>query len=53
MCCISGKGLVCKTVAAGDQRCPLRERQVEVSRIRVLQMLLYAEAVTIVVEEDG
>ena len=31
----------------------VRERQVEVARIRVVQKLLYAEAVKNVVEEDG
>ena len=38
---------------AGDQMCPVRERQVEVTRITVVQKVLYAEAVKRVVEEDG
>ena len=33
--------------------CPVRERQVEVTRITVVQKVLYAEAVKRVVEEDG
>jgi hypothetical protein len=37
---------------AGDQRCPVRETQVEVARIRVVQNVLYAEAVKRVVEGD-
>ena len=41
------------THGAGDQRCLLRERQVEVARIRVVQKVPYAEAVKRVVEEDG
>jgi hypothetical protein len=36
---------------AGDQRCLVRERQVEVARIRVMQVS-YAEALKRVVEED-
>ena len=35
------------------QKCPVRERQVEVARIRVVHKVLYAEAVKRVVEEDG
>ena len=38
---------------AGDRRCPVRERQIEVARVRVIQKVLYAEAVKRVVEEDG
>ncbi|KAK6322226.1 hypothetical protein J4Q44_G00070180 [Coregonus suidteri] len=37
----------------GDWRCPVRERQVEVARVRVAQKVSYAEAVKRVVEEDG
>ena len=37
---------------AGVQKCPVRERQVEVSRVRIVQTLLYAETVK-KVEEDG
>ena len=47
--CINGRG----THGAGDQMCPVRERQVEVTRITVVQKVLYAEAVKGVVEEDG
>jgi hypothetical protein len=36
----------------GDQKCPVREGQVEVSRVRVVQKLPYAEAVK-KVQEDG
>ena len=32
------------TYGAWDQKCPVRERQVEVSRVRVLQKLSYAAA---------
>ena len=35
-----------------DQKCSVRERQVEVSRVRVEQKLSYVEAVK-KVEEDG
>ena len=38
---------------AGDQRCLLRERQVEVARVTVVQKVSYDEAVKRVVEEDG
>jgi hypothetical protein len=31
----------------------MRERQVEVARVRVVEKVLYAEAVKSVVEEDG
>jgi hypothetical protein len=41
------------THGAGDQRFPVRERQVEVARIRVVQKVLYAEAVKRVVEGDA
>ena len=37
---------------AGDQKCPVRERQFEDSRVRVVQKWSYAEAVK-KVEEDG
>ena len=37
---------------AGNQKCPVQERQVEVSRVRVVQNLSYAEALK-KVEEDG
>lgn len=40
------------THGAGDQRCPVRERQVEVARIRMVQKVEYAEAWKSVVEED-
>jgi DNA-directed RNA polymerase alpha subunit len=36
----------------GDQKCLLRERQVEVSRVRVVQKLSYDEAVK-KLEENG
>ena len=36
---------------SGDQKCPVRERQVEVSRVRLVQQL-YAEAMK-KIEEDG
>ena len=36
-----------------DRRCPMRERQIEVARVTVVQKVLYAEAVKRVVEEDG
>ena len=35
---------------AGYQRCPMRERQVEVARVRVLQKVSYARAVNKVEE---
>ena len=38
---------------AGDQRCLVRERQVEDSRIRVVQKVSYDEAVRRVVDKDG
>ena len=38
---------------AGDQRCLVKERQVEVARIRVVQKMSYAEPVKRVVEDDG
>ena len=38
---------------AGDRRCPVREKQVDVARVRVVQKVSYAEAVKRVVEEDG
>ena len=41
-----------KVVECVNQKCPERERQVEVSRIRVVQKLSYAE-VSKKVEEDG
>jgi hypothetical protein len=37
---------------AGDRKCPVREWQIEVTRVRVVQKVLYAEAVKRVVEED-
>jgi predicted transcriptional regulator len=37
---------------AGDQKCPVQDRQVEVSRVTVVQKLSYAEAMK-KVEEDG
>ena len=43
--CSSGHG-------AGDQKCPVQERRVEVTRIRVVQRVSYADAVKDV-EEDG
>ena len=55
-CVALGKVVVCVNCrgahGAGDQKCPVRERQVEVSRVRVVQKLSYAEAVK-KVEEDG
>ena len=36
---------------AGDKRCPVRERQVEVARLRIAQNVLYAE--TLKKAEDG
>ena len=54
--CSIGKVVVrvnCRgTYGAWDQKCPVRERQVEVSRVSVEQKLSYAEAVK-KVEEDG
>ena len=47
--CVNCRG----TQGAGDQRCPVRDRQVEAARIRVVQKVSYAEAVKRVVEEDG
>ena len=51
-----GKVLICVNCRvahrAGDQKCPERERQVGVSRVRVVQKLSYAEAVK-KVEEEG
>ena len=41
------------THGPGDQKCQVRERQVEVARIRVVQKVSYDEAVKRVVEEDG
>lgn len=43
---------VCVNVA-GDQKSPVRERQVEVDWVRVVQRVSYVEAVKGVVEEDG
>ena len=43
----------CGTHGAGDHSCLGRERQVEVARVRVVQKVLYDEAVKRVVEEDG
>ena len=37
---------------AGDQKCPVREREVEVARVRVLQKVWYAEVVK-KVEDDS
>ena len=55
-CVALGKVVVCVNCrgahGAGDQKCLVQERQVEVSRVRVVQKLSYAEAVKIV-EEDG
>ena len=48
MVCVYFRG-ACR---AGDQKCLVRERQVELTRIRVEQRRLYAEAVK-KVEEDG
>jgi hypothetical protein len=45
--CVNCRG----TNGAGDQRCPVRERQFEIASIRVVQVL-YAEAVKRVIEED-
>jgi hypothetical protein len=38
---------------AGDQKCLVRERQVVLTRIRVEQRRLYAEAVKEVEEDEG
>jgi hypothetical protein len=40
------------THGAGDERCPVRQRQVEVARIRAVQKVSCAEAVKRVVQED-
>ena len=37
---------------AGDQKCPMREWQVEVARVGVVQKVSYAKVVKRVVEED-
>jgi hypothetical protein len=45
-----------KTVCAnfaGDQKCPVRERPVEVARVRVEQNVSYAEAVKRVEDDVG
>jgi hypothetical protein len=39
-------------LVAGDKKCPVRERQVEVDSVRVVQKMSYTEAVK-KVEEDG
>ena len=49
---VTRSGLVILVCGAGDQKCSLRERQVQVSRVRGVQKLSYAEAVK-KVEEDG
>jgi hypothetical protein len=41
------------THGAGDQKCLVKERLVEVDRISVAQKVSYEEAVKRVVEEDG
>ena len=55
-CVVLGKLVECVNCRgahrAGDQKCPVRERQVKVSRVRVVEKLSYAEAVK-KVEEDG
>ena len=44
----------CRDVqGTGDQRCPVKERQVEVARIRAVQKVSYAEAEKRQVDEDG
>ena len=49
----SGMCVNCRDAhGAVDQKCPVRERQVEVSRVRVVQKLSCAEAVK-KVEEHG
>ena len=54
-CVISVDKVVCVNcrgaLAAGDQKCLVRETQVEVTRVRVVQKVSYAEAVK-KVEED-
>ena len=56
-CVVSVEKVVCVSCGvahgAGAQRCPVRERQVEVARVRLVQKVLYAEAVKRVVEEDS
>ena len=46
--CVNYRG----THGAEDEMCQVRERQVEVARIRVVQKVLYAEAAKRVVESD-
>ena len=50
-CVVSVEKAVC--VSCGDRRCPVRDRQVKVARVTVVQKVSYAEAVKRVVEEDG
>ena len=54
--CNIGREAVCVNCrgaqGAGNQKCPVRERQVEVTRVRVALRVSYAEAVK-KVEEDG
>jgi hypothetical protein len=55
-CVALGKVVVCVNCwgaqVAGDQKCPVRERQVVVSRVRVVQKFSCVELVK-KVEEDG
>ena len=55
-CVALGKVVACVNCrganGAGDQKCPVLERSVGVSRFRVVQKLSYAEAVK-KVEENG
>lgn len=46
--CINCRG----SHVAGDQKCPVREWQVEVARVSVVQKVSYAKVVKRVVEED-
>ena len=52
-CVALGEAVVCVNCRGthGDQKSPVRERQVEVSRLRVVQKLSYAEAVKKVAED--
>jgi hypothetical protein len=53
-CVISVKEVVCVNCrvdhVAGDQKCPVRERRVEIAMVRVVEKVLYALAVKKVVE---
>ena len=55
-CVVSVKQVVCVNCGgahvAGDQKCPVRERRVEIAMVRVVEKVLYAEAVK-KVEEAG